>query len=130
MRVVTLNGGKNFSSKTTFRVCCASVESSPARGIDKIERVQRRVTRVSTGFEKLDYEERLKRLSLITLDDRRLSGDLIETNKVMSNRENINWVKPLSLRKNMDLSVPSENVRGNSLRMRRESFNSIIRNKF
>ena len=34
--------------------------------IDKIERVQRRVTRIPTGFEKLEYEDRLKRLSLTT----------------------------------------------------------------
>ena len=30
--------------------------------IDKIERVQRRATRIPFGFEKLVYEERLKRL--------------------------------------------------------------------
>ena len=37
--------------------------------IDKIERVQRRVTRIPTGFEKLEYEDRLKRLSSTTLQD-------------------------------------------------------------
>ena len=98
--------------------------------IDKIERVQRRATRIPFGFEKLVYEERLKRLCLTSLKDRRLRGDLIEMYKVMSNRENINWVKPLDLRKNLDISGPAEFIRGNSLRMRRESFSSRIRNSF
>ena len=31
--------------------------------IDKIERVHRRATIIPTGFEKLEYEDRLKRLS-------------------------------------------------------------------
>ena len=57
--------------------------------IEKIERVQRRATRVPTGFEKLEYEDRLKRLSLTTLQDRRMRGDLIETYKVLRYRESI-----------------------------------------
>ena len=59
--------------------------------IDKIERLQRRATRISTGFEKLEYEDRLQRLSLTTLQDRRMRGDLIETYEVLSNRESIDW---------------------------------------
>ena len=42
--------------------------------IDKIERVKR-TTRIPFGFEKLVYEERLKRLCLTCLKDRRLRGD-------------------------------------------------------
>ena len=38
-------------------------------------------------FKKLEYEEILKRLSLITLQDRRMIGDLIERYKVLSNIE-------------------------------------------
>ena len=62
--------------------------------IDKIERVQRRASRIPSGFEKLKYEERFKRLISTTLKDKRLRGDLIEMYKVMSNsnRENINLV--------------------------------------
>ena len=76
--------------------------------IDKIERVQRRVTRIPTVMAKLEYEERLKRLSLTTLKYRRLRSDLIEMYKVMSNRENINLVKPLNLRKHTDIYGPAE----------------------
>ena len=37
----------------------------------KILRVQKRATRIPTGFEKLKYEERLRRLSLTTLYNER-----------------------------------------------------------
>ena len=38
--------------------------------IDKTERVQRRATRIPIGFEKLEYEERLKRFSVTILNYR------------------------------------------------------------
>ena len=74
-----------------------------------MRRVQRRATRIPTGFEKLEYEDRLKRLSLTTLQDRRMRGDLIEKYKVLSDRENI---ERLNLRKNVDISGTTLSVRG------------------
>ena len=75
-----------FPGKATLRVVCwASVESWNLEGdIYRIERVQMRATRIPFGFEKLDYERRLKILRLTKLKDRRLVGDLIEMFKVMS----------------------------------------------
>jgi hypothetical protein len=52
--------------------------------IDKIERIQRRASRIPTGCERIEYEDRLKRLSLTTLQDIKIKGDLIETYKVLS----------------------------------------------
>ena len=66
--------------------------------IGKIERVQRRATMIPTGFVRLEYEERFKRLRLTTLQNRRMKCDLIETYKVLSDIENIEWVKPPNLR--------------------------------
>ena len=82
--------------------------------IDKVESIQRRATRITTGFGKLEYEERLKRLGLTTLKDRRLIGDLIKMYKVISSRESIVWVKPINLRRKVDKSGPAVNVRKNS----------------
>ena len=73
---------------------------------------------------------RLTRLGLTALQDRRMRGDLIETFKVLSNRKSIDWVKPLNLRKNVDISEPASSVRGNSLSMRSESFSSRVRYSF
>ena len=98
--------------------------------IEKIERVRRRATRIPTGFEKLEYEQRLKRLNLTTLKERRLRDDLIEMYKVIISREPIDWGKPLNLRKNVKVSGFTESVRGNSLSLRRESFSSRIKNSF
>ena len=64
----------------------------------KIESVQRRATRISTGFEKLEYEKRFKILNLNTLKDGRLRGNLIEIYNVLSSKESIDWVKPLNLK--------------------------------
>ena len=59
-----------------------------------------------------------------------MRGDLIETYKVLSNRELIDWMKSLNLRKNVDLSGSAVSVRGNGLSMHRESFSSRVRNSF
>ena len=100
-----------------FRVCCESVESSPARGHLSV-------------FEKLEYQERLKRLSLTNLKNRRLRGDLNEMYKVTSNRENVNWVKPLNIRKNIYISGLAAETRKTLLKIRRQSFSSRIRKNF
>ena len=57
--------------------------------IDKLEKVQRRATRLIAGYKKLSYGERLRRLGLTTLEQRRLRGDLIETYKIVTGKEKI-----------------------------------------
>ena len=48
------------------------------KDIECLKKVQRRATKMIYGFSKLTYEERLGRLKLFTLEQRRMRGDLIE----------------------------------------------------
>lgn len=59
------------------------------KDINCLERVQNRATKLVEGMKKLTYPERLKRLNMTTLEQRRLRGDMIETFKIMTGREGV-----------------------------------------
>ena len=46
--------------------------------IHNLEKVQRRALRMIDGFKELSYEERLRQTTLMSLEMRRLRGDLTE----------------------------------------------------
>ena len=54
-----------------------------------MEGVQKRATKLISGLSEMGYEERLKILGLITLETRRLGGDLMEVFKILKRYENI-----------------------------------------
>lgn len=54
------------------------------KDITLIENVQRRATKMVRTIRNLSYEERLKELDLITLEQRRQRGRLIETYKILT----------------------------------------------
>lgn len=53
------------------------------KDIELLERVQRRVSKMPRTLKRLPYEQRLLRLGLTTLEERRKRGDLIETFKIL-----------------------------------------------
>ena len=57
--------------------------------IKLIERVQRRATKLVPELRELEYPERLRRLGLTTLEERRVRGDMIQTYKFISGKEDI-----------------------------------------
>ena len=63
------------------------------KDIEKIEKVQRRATRMMMGSRELDYESRLRKVGLTTLETRRLRADMIEVYKIVNGMEGITEAK-------------------------------------
>ena len=59
------------------------------KNIECLEIVQMSATKIGKGLRKMEYEERLRRLKMTTLENRRLRGDMIETWKILNDREDI-----------------------------------------
>ena len=80
------------------------------KDINHLESVQRRATRLVTSIRHLPYEERLKRLKLPSLKFRRLRGDLIESYKLLTGKENVDY------RQFFQLATTTQ-LRGHSLKL-------------
>ena len=59
------------------------------KGIDKLERIQRRATKIIPELRDLSYESRLLQCGLITLQTRRLRGDQIEVFIIVNGYEDV-----------------------------------------
>ena len=62
---------------------------SKREDIETLEKVQRRALRMISDLGDLNYEERLERLGLQSLEDRRKRGDLIETYKTLNGKNDV-----------------------------------------
>ena len=60
------------------------------KDIDKLERMQRRATKMIPELRDLSYESRLLQCGLTTLETRRLRGDQIEVFNIMNGYEGTN----------------------------------------
>ena len=61
------------------------------KDIQAFENVQKRAAKLVKQLKDLSYEDRLKKLNLTTLEERRTRGDLIQFFKFHSNINTINW---------------------------------------
>ena len=71
-----------------FQVWSPNARHGNWRKIMEIESVQRTFTRLVKGMDSLSYHERLRKLGLTTLLERRTRGDLIETFKILNKFNN------------------------------------------
>ena len=89
----------------------AAVVWSPhlKKHIAKLEKVQRAVTRWVPELRNLSYEERLEKLELPKLEERRIRGDMITLYKCLSGREKID--------KEDMFEISKSNLRGHSMKI-------------
>ena len=57
--------------------------------IESLEKVQRRMVRMLNGVNGNSYEEKLQRIGLTTLEERRNRGDMVETYKTLKGRNRV-----------------------------------------
>ena len=62
---------------------------SKKKDIKKLERIQRAATKLAPSLMDKSYEERLSKLNLTTLEQRRERGDLIAVYRVMKGMEEL-----------------------------------------
>jgi ribonuclease P/MRP protein subunit RPP40 len=72
--------------RSSLEYCQSIWSPSKISDIFKLEKVQKRATKMVAGCRHLSYAERLLFLQLPTLKFRRIRGDLIEVYKILSNK--------------------------------------------
>jgi hypothetical protein len=93
------------------------------KDIQHLENVQRRATRKVKGLKNLPYEERLRQLGLYSLEQRRIRGDLIETYKLLTGKENVKHDQFFKL-------AEVRSLRGHSLKLFKERSRLEVRKNF
>jgi hypothetical protein len=93
------------------------------KDIDKIERIQRRATKLISECSKLRYEDRLKVTGLTTLEERRNRGDLIEVFKILKGFDKVNYKHFFQLAEN-------SKTRGNKYKLSKSRSRLDIRKHF
>ena len=101
------------------------------KGIDKLERIQRRTTKMIPELRDLSYESHLLQCGLTTLEIRRLRGDQIEVFKIVNGCEHVD--------RNMFFKLQGSRTRGHKaalvkeqcrLDMRKYSFSEKVINEW
>ena len=75
--------------RTHFEYCIQAWRPHLRKDIDKLERVQRRATRMIPEMQTRCNEDRLKLCNLATLETRRIKGDQIEVFEIMHGYEGL-----------------------------------------
>jgi ribonucleases P/MRP protein subunit RPP40 len=93
------------------------------KDIDMLERVQRRATKLIEGYRDICYEDRLRKTGLISLEKRRVRGDLIQTFKIMKRFDKVDY------RDFFEISNVGK-TRGHSLKLTKKRSNGDTRKHF
>ena len=100
--------------------CSAVWNPHLKRDINKLEKVQRRATKLVPSIRNLSYEERLKKLDLQSLEERRVRGDLIQYFKLYKGFNRINWFHTLVPQHSLSMDGPAGGIRGGKHRLTKQ----------
>ena len=93
------------------------------KDIDKLEKVQKRATRMIEECRGMNYEQRLKFTGLTSLVERRIRGDMIEVFKIIKGFDKINSESFFDIR-------TSSRTRGHKLKIEKKRSRLEIRKNF
>ena len=88
--------------------------------IDKLEKIQRRATKMITKIKHNPYSERLNILKLPSLSYRRYRGDMIQTYNILTGKYDTSITSPLQINN-------ASSTRGNDLKLKIEGSKHDIR---
>ena len=90
------------------------------KDIKVLELVQRRATKLVPILKNLSYADRLKKLGLTTLEERRIRGDMIQYYKCLNGYNTVDWFCPNMTVSTSSLLGPAGGIRGNKPRLNRQ----------
>ena len=97
------------------------------KDISKLERVQRRATKLIPSIAHLTYQERLIQLNMTTLEKRRERGDMIKVFKILKGLDRVN---PQGNFLMQEMSSHKQRTRGHSLKLVKPRHRTWKRNQF
>ena len=86
-----------------------------------IENIQRRATKLAPSLKNIPYKDRLSKLGLTTLKERRERGDAIQYFKIFKGINKVEYVAPNRIAPAMNSTGPAANVRGFAHRLERQA---------
>ena len=100
--------------------CTAAWNPTQKKDIKRLEKVQRRATKLVPHLKNLNYKERLAAIGLTTLEERRVRGDIIQMYKINSKINQVRLHALVESSTTIDTALPSSNLRRKRDRLTRQ----------